>query len=157
KKRCCSGVDSGVGAIRASQRIDLTLRSDEWTRMRFEDKIVLVTGASKGIGAACACRFALEGATVVVNYHVDQDAADAVVAQIRAQGGRASAIRGSVAVPEDVDRILSVVDTSFGRLDALINNAGVFKPGLIDGISPDDFRWHFETNVLGTLLMCQMA
>lgn len=124
---------------------------------RFEDKIVLVTGASKGLGVGCASLFAAEGATVVVNYNRDEEGAASVVDQIRRTGGKAIAIRASVAIENDVTNMFRSVEDEFGRLDVLVNNAGVFRPGPIDAVTTDDFRWHFDTNVLGMFLCVQKA
>lgn len=124
---------------------------------RFEDKIVLVTGASKGIGAACAARFAGEGAQVVVHYHTDQEGASRVVSAIESAGGRAIALAASVADEDKVVKMLWEIDRLFGRVDVLVNNAGVFKPTPLQTIGEADFDWHFKTNVLGMLLMSKHA
>jgi len=124
---------------------------------RFENKVVLVTGASKGIGAACARRFASEGAAVAVNYHTDREGAEEVARSIEDIGGKALVVGASIADEADVIRMFDDLKSSFGRIDVLVNNAGVFKPGPVEGIDVSDFDWHFRTNVLGMLLTSKLA
>ena len=119
---------------------------------RFTDKIAVVTGASKGIGAGIAKRLASEGATVVVNYASSRDGANRVVDDIVSAGGKAVAIGGSVSSEEDVARLFEEVRRAFGRVDVLVNNAGVFAPAPIEQLSVAEFNRHFDTNVLGLLL-----
>ena len=124
---------------------------------RFTDKIAVVTGASKGIGAGIAKRLAAEGASVVVNYASSPEGADRVVDEIVGAGGKAMAIGASVADEDDVRRLLDEVRRAFGRVDVLVNNAGVFKFGPIEDVSVSEFSRQFDTNVLGLLLVTKAA
>ena len=124
---------------------------------RFTDKIAVVTGASKGIGAGIAKRLAAEGASVVVNYASSKDGADQVVADIVQAGGKAVAIGGSVASEGDVARLFEEVGKAFGRIDVLVNNAGVYAPAPIENLSVAEYHRHFDTNVLGLLLATKAA
>ena len=119
---------------------------------RFTDKIAVITGASKGIGAGIAKRLASEGAAVVVNYASSKDGADRIVADIVKAGGQAIAIGGSVAREDDMTRLFDEVRRAFGRVDVLVNNAGVFAFGPIENLSVAEFGRHYDTNVLGLLL-----
>ena len=124
---------------------------------KFANKIAVVTGASKGIGAAIARQFAAEGATVVVNYATSRGDADKVVADIVAAGGKAVAIGANVGVEADVRKLFAAVKELFGRVDLLVNNAGVYSFEPLDAITPANFRAMFDTNVLGTLLASREA
>jgi 3-oxoacyl-[acyl-carrier protein] reductase len=119
---------------------------------RFTKKVAVVTGASKGIGAGVAKRLAAEGAAVVVNYGSSADDANRVVDDIVRAGGQALAIGASVKNEDDVTRLFDQVRQAFGRIDVLVNNAGVYAPAPIDGLSVAEFNRHFDTNVLGLLL-----
>jgi 3-oxoacyl-[acyl-carrier protein] reductase len=119
---------------------------------RFTDKVAVVTGASKGIGAGIAKRLAAEGASVVVNYASSKDGADRIVDDIARAGGRAVAIGASVTNEDEVARLFEDVRKAFGRVDVLINNAGVYAPAPIEALSTSEFNRHFDTNVLGLLL-----
>ena len=119
---------------------------------RFSDKVVVVTGASKGIGAGVAKRLAEEGASVIVNYASSKDGATRVVDEIVRDGGKAVAIGGSVSSEEDVARLFKEVLERFGRVDVLVNNAGIYNPQPIEGLSSSEFHRHFDTNVFGLLL-----
>jgi len=120
-------------------------------------KYALVTGASKGIGAAIAKHLAAAGASVVVNYASSQAGADQVVAEITAAGGRAVAIQGDVSRPEDIKRLVAESVQAFGRLDILVNNAGVYEFVPLEGITPEHYQRIFSINVLGLLLTTQEA
>ena len=120
---------------------------------RFTDKVAVVTGASKGIGAGIAKRLAAEGALVVVNYASSADDANRVVEDIVRSGGKAVAIGASVKDEAGVTRLLDQVRDAFGRVDVLVNNAGVYAPAPIEGLSVAEFNRHFDTNVLGLLLV----
>jgi 3-oxoacyl-[acyl-carrier protein] reductase len=121
------------------------------------NKVALVTGASKGIGAGIAKALAEAGAAVIVNYASDQAGADRVVAEIVAAGGRALAIQASVNIPADVQRLFAEAKAAFGRLDVLVNNAGVFQFGSFEEITPAEFQREFSVNVLGPILTVQEA
>ena len=124
---------------------------------RFADKGAVVTGASKGIGAGIAKRLAAEGASVVVNYASSADGANRVVDEIVGAGGRAVAIGGSVTNEDDVAHLFDQVRQTFGRVDVLVNNAGVYALAPIEGVSVADFSRQFDTNVLGLLLVTKAA
>jgi 3-oxoacyl-[acyl-carrier protein] reductase len=124
---------------------------------KLKGKVAVVTGASKGIGAAIAKSLAAEGASVVVNYSSSKEGADKVVAAITAKGGKAVSVQGDVAKPADVQKIFSETKKAFGRLDVLVNNAGVYQFAPLEQITEDHFHQHFNTNVLGLLLATQEA
>lgn len=124
---------------------------------KLESKVALVTGASKGIGAAIAKAFAAEGAAVVVSYSSDQSGAAKVVAAIQAAGGRATATDGDVGQLSGAQKLVDTAIEAYGRLDILVNNSGVYAFGAIEEITPDEFHRQFNTNVLGTLLVTQAA
>jgi len=124
---------------------------------KLKDKVAVVTGASKGIGAAIAKALAAEGAAVVVNYASSKTGADAVVAAISRAGGKAIAVGGDVSRPADAKAIVDVAIKEFGRLDVLVNNSGVYDFAPIEGISEEHFHRQFNINVLGTLLTTQAA
>jgi 3-oxoacyl-[acyl-carrier protein] reductase len=118
-------------------------------------KVALVTGASKGIGAAIAAALAAEGASVAVNYASSKEGADKVVAGITAAGGKAVAVGGSVA-----DAAQTIVDETvraFGKIDILVNNAGVYAFAPLEAVTAEEFHRQFNTNVLGLLLTTQAA
>ena len=123
----------------------------------FQDQVVVVTGASKGIGAAIAKHFGKAGAKVVVNYASDAAGAEKVVADITSGGGTAVAVQGSVAKEEDVKRLFAEVRERFGKIDVLVNNAGVYKFGALADVTGDDFEWMFGVNVRGLLLASREA
>lgn len=121
-------------------------------------KVLLITGASRGIGAATARLAARRGWAVAVNYHRQRDAAQAVVDAIRAEGGRAVALAGDVANEADVLRLFADTEAALGPLSALVNNAGVLAPQM-PLADMDVARWQrmLATNVLGPLLCCREA
>jgi len=124
---------------------------------KLENKVAVVTGASKGIGAGIAKGLAAAGASVVVNYSSSREGADKVVAEITNDGGKAIAVQGDVSKSADVDRLFAETKKAFGAVDILVNNAGVYKFGGIEEINADDFHRQFDTNVLGLLLATQGA
>ncbi|MDR3681475.1 MAG: glucose 1-dehydrogenase [Flavipsychrobacter sp.] len=124
---------------------------------KLENKVAVVTGASKGIGASIAKHLAAAGASVVVNYASAKDGADKVVAEITAGGGKAIAVQGNVSSEADVTRLFEEAKNAFGAVDILVNNAGVYKMAPIEEISVADFHTQFNTNVLGLLLTTQGA
>ncbi len=124
---------------------------------RLADKVAVVTGASKGIGAGIAKGLAAEGAAVVVNYASSREGADKVVAEITAKGGKAIAVQGDVSKSGDVKRLFDETRKAFGTLDVLVNNAGVYRFAELGGITEEEFHREFNTNVLGLLLATQEA
>ena len=118
-------------------------------------RTVLITGASRGIGAACARRFAAAGDRVVVNYHRSEAAAQALVEEIRSAGGTAAAIRADVGDPEQVRAMVDNVLEKFCQLDILICNAGVAKQQLFTDITDQDWRGIFRTDVDGVFYACR--
>jgi 3-oxoacyl-[acyl-carrier protein] reductase len=122
-----------------------------------EGKVAIVTGASKGIGAAIAKGLGAAGAAVVVNYASSREGADRVVAEITGRGGRAVAVQGDVAKAADVRRLFEETQRAFGRLDVLVNNAGVYQLEPIESVVEDAFHRQFNTNVLGPILAIQEA
>jgi 3-oxoacyl-[acyl-carrier protein] reductase len=124
---------------------------------RLAGKVAVVTGASKGIGAGIARGLAEAGASVVVNYASDRAGADRVVAEIVGGGGKAVAVQGDVSKAADVKRLFAEAARAFGRLDVLVNNAGVYRFGPIEGVTEAEFRRHYDTNVLGPILAVQEA
>ena len=120
-------------------------------------KVAVVTGASKGIGAAIAKALAVEGASVVVNYASSKAGADTVVATITQAGGKAVAVAGDVSNPAEAEGIIYAAISNFGKLDILVNNSGVFEFAPIEAITPEHFHKQFNINVLGTLLVTQAA
>jgi 3-oxoacyl-[acyl-carrier protein] reductase len=124
---------------------------------RLTDKVAVFTGASKGIGAGIAKSMAAEGAAVVVNYASSKEDADRVVAEITEQGGKAVALQGDVSKAADVQRLFAQTKQAFGKLDVLVNNAGVYQFAALGEITEDQFHRLFNTNVLGLLLATQEA
>jgi len=120
-------------------------------------KVAVVTGASKGIGAEIAKALSAAGAAVVVNYSSSKEGAERVVAEIAAKGGKAVAISGDVAKAAEVTRLFDETKKAFGRLDVLVNNAGVYKYVPLDQITAEEYRRQFDINVLGTLLATKEA
>lgn len=124
---------------------------------KLEGKVAIVTGASKGIGAAIARQFAAEGAAVVVNYATSREGADRVVADINAKGGKAVAIQANLAQEADVRRLFAETKSAFDRLDILVNNAGVYEFAPLEEVTPTHFHRQFDLNVLGLILATQEA
>ena len=120
-------------------------------------KVAVVTGASKGIGAATAKALAASGASVVVNYATSKDGAEKVVADIKKNGGKAIAVHGNVAKSADVQKLFDETKKNFGKVDVLVNNAGVYKFQPIEDVTEDEFHRQFNINVLGTLLATREA
>ena len=124
---------------------------------RLKDKVAVVTGASKGIGASIARALASEGAAVVVNYSSAKADADKVVSDIRNRGGKAVAVQANVSKAADVQRLFEETKKAFGKLDVLVNNAGVYEFAPIGDFTEEQFRRLFDTNVLGVLLTSREA
>jgi len=120
-------------------------------------KVAIVTGASKGIGAGIAKGLGAAGASVVVNYASSREGADRVVAEIKQGGGQAIAVQGDVSKAEDVKRLFDETKKTFGSLDVLVNNAGIFQFDPIEAVTEDEFHREFNTNVLGPILATREA
>jgi 3-oxoacyl-[acyl-carrier protein] reductase len=120
-------------------------------------KVAIVTGASKGIGAGIAKALAAAGAAVVVNYSSDKNAADRVVADIVTNGGKAIAVQADVTKAAEVEGLFEKTIENFGKLDVLVNNAGIYKFGPLESITEEDFHQHFNTNVLSVFFTTQQA
>ena len=120
-------------------------------------KVAIVTGASKGIGAAIARAFAKAGAAVAVNYASSKADADRVVGEIVRSGGKAIAIQANVANRADVERLFVETEAKLGRPNILVNNAGVFGFGPLEAVTEEDFHRQFDTNVLGAILTTREA
>ncbi|MGF6772200.1 3-oxoacyl-[acyl-carrier protein] reductase [Paraburkholderia sp. GAS199] len=120
-------------------------------------KVAVVTGGSKGIGAAISKALAAQGASVVVNYASSKAGADAVVAEITAAGGKAVAVGGDVSKAADAKGIIDTAIETYGKLDVLVNNSGVYGFAPLEEITEEHFHHHFNVNVLGLLLVTQAA
>jgi 3-oxoacyl-[acyl-carrier protein] reductase len=122
-----------------------------------QGKVALVTGASKGIGAAIARELAARGAAVAVNYSGSKAGADKVVAEIKQAGGKAIAIQANVADPETIGPLVAKVAKELGPISILVNNAGIYEFGPLEAVTPEHFHKQFNVNVLGLLLTTQEA
>ena len=122
-----------------------------------QGKVALVTGASKGIGAAIARELAARGASVAVNYSGSKAAADKLVEEINSNGGKAIAVQANVSEPSSIQPLIDTVATQLGPIDVLVNNAGIYEFGPLEAITPEHFQKQFNVNVLGLLLVTQAA
>ena len=120
-------------------------------------KVAVVTGASKGIGAAIAKSLGAEGAAVVVNYSSSKDEAARVVNDITNNGGRAIAVKANMAKKPDIDQLFAEMKKAFGPIDILVNNAGIYEFSPVESITEEHFRKQFDLNVLGLTLATQAA
>ena len=124
---------------------------------KLTNKVAVVTGSSKGIGAGIAKGLAAEGAAVVVNYSSSKEGAERVVTEIKAKGGKAIAVQGDISKAKDVQRLFAETRKAFGRLDVLVNNAGVYEFAPLEQVTEEQFHRLFGTNVLGLILATQEA
>ncbi|WP_343671220.1 glucose 1-dehydrogenase [Chitinophaga sp.] len=124
---------------------------------KLKNKVAIVTGASKGIGASIAKHFAREGAKVIVNYASGKEAADKVVKAITDNGGTAMAVQGDVSKEADINRLFEEAKNAFGTLDILVNNAAYQGYTPIEQVSAESFHQHFNVNVLGAILAIQSS
>jgi 3-oxoacyl-[acyl-carrier protein] reductase len=124
---------------------------------KLQGKVAVVTGASKGIGAAIARRLAAEGAAVVVNYSSSKQGADRVVEEIKSKGGQAVAVQANLANPAEVEGLFTEAKKAFDKLDILVNNAGIYDFAPLENVTPEHFHKQFDLNVLGLLLASQQA
>jgi 3-oxoacyl-[acyl-carrier protein] reductase len=124
---------------------------------KLKDQVAVVTGASKGIGAGIAKALAAEGASVVVNYSSSKSGADKVVAEIVKKGGKATAVQADVSKQADITRLFAETKEAYGRLDVLVNNAGIYDFAPIEAVTEDSFHKQFNLNVLGLILSSQAA
>jgi 3-oxoacyl-[acyl-carrier protein] reductase len=124
---------------------------------KLQGKVAVVTGASKGIGAGIAKALGAEGAAVVVNYASSKAGADAVVEAITKAGGKAVAVQGDVSKAAEAEAVIGAAVKQFGRLDVLVNNAGVYDMKPLEAIDEEHYRRIFDTNVLGLLLATKAA
>ena len=124
---------------------------------KLKNRIAVVTGASKGIGAGIAKGFAAEGANVVVNYASSKEDAERVITEIKEKGGKAIAVQADVSKAADVRRLFAETRKAFGKLDVLVNNAGIYEFATLAEITEEQFHRLFNTNVLGLILATQEA
>jgi 3-oxoacyl-[acyl-carrier protein] reductase len=124
---------------------------------KLSGKVAIVTGASKGIGAAVAKTLATHGAAVVVNYASSKTGADKIVEAITSAGGKAVAVKGDVSKAVEAKELVDAAIKTFGRLDILVNNAGVYEFGPLEAVTETQFHTMFNVNVLGLLLVTQAA
>jgi 3-oxoacyl-[acyl-carrier protein] reductase len=127
------------------------------TEKKLSGKVAIVTGASKGIGAGIAKAMAAAGASVVVNYSSSKKGADAVVDEIKRNGGKAIALHADMAKKAEIERLFSEAMRAFGRIDILVNNAGIYEFAPLAEITEEHFHKHFNINVLGLILASQQA
>jgi 3-oxoacyl-[acyl-carrier protein] reductase len=137
--------------------MNTTTSSSAPVSIRLAGKVAVVTGASKGIGAAIARHLGAAGAKVAVNYASDRAGAEKVVAAIAASGSSALAVQANVAAPADIARLFAEAKRAFGPIDILVNNAGIYLAAPLGHITPEHFHRQFDLNVLGLVLTTQEA
>lgn len=125
--------------------------------LKLKDKVAVVTGASKGIGAAIALAFGKAGARVVVNYISGKTDADTVVAKIQQNGGNAVAVQADISSVKDITRLFKTTKDAYGKLDILVNNAGVFKIEVLENITEESFHLQVNTHLKGPIFCIQEA
>ena len=156
-----NGVDASVRRMhqnRASEAHKLrATKKGSMSSRKLEGKVAVVTGASKGIGAAIAKQLAAEGAAVVVNYASSKPGAEAVVKEITGGGGRAVSVQADLSKAADIERLFAETDRAFGRVDILVNNAGIYEFASLEKVTVGHFEKHFHLNVLGLILATQAA
>jgi 3-oxoacyl-[acyl-carrier protein] reductase len=133
------------------------MKGTEMNNGKLNGKVAVVTGASKGIGAGIAKEFAAEGAAVVVNYASSKSDADKVIDEITKRGGKAVAVQANVAKKSEVQRLFAEAGKAFGKIDIVVNNAGVYEFVPLEEVTEQQFHRMFDTNVLGMLLTTQEA
>jgi len=124
---------------------------------KLQNKVAIVTGASKGIGASIAKHLAAEGAAVVVNYSSSKEGADRVVKEISGSGGKAVAVQANVAKQAEIERLFAEAKKAFGKVDILVNNAGIYDFSPLEQVTEEHFHKQFDLNVLGLILASQAA
>ena len=124
---------------------------------KLTNQVAVITGASKGIGAGIAKALAAEGASVVVNYSSSREGADKVVQEITSKGGKAIAVQGDVSKQADITRLFAETKRAYGKLNILVNNAGIYDLQPLDKVTEEHFHKHFNLNVLGLLLTTKEA
>jgi 3-oxoacyl-[acyl-carrier protein] reductase len=124
---------------------------------KLSGKVAIVTGASKGIGAEIAKHLAAAGAAVVVNYSSSKDGAERVVNEIKSKEGKAVAVQANLSKKSDIERLFAETTKAFGRLDVLVNNAGVYEFAALEDVTELHFHKQFDLNVLGLILASQQA
>ena len=124
---------------------------------KLKNKVAVVTGASKGIGAAIAKQLAADGAQVVVNYSTAREGAEKVVSEIKKSGGEAIAVAGNVSRESDIDKLFAETKKAYGKVDILVNNAGVYAFSPLEQVTAEEYKRQYDTNVLGLLLTTKAA
>ena len=132
-------------------------KTTDHNSQKLTGKVAVVTGASKGIGAAIAKALAAEGAAVVVNYSSSKAEGEKVAKEITAKSGKAIAVQANLSKKADIDQLFEKANKAFGRVNILVNNAGVYEFAPLDKITEENFHKQFNLNVLGTLLASQAA
>src|SRR5580704_11665940 len=123
--------------------------------LKLKDKVAIVTGASKGIGASIAKHLAAEGASVAVNYSTSKEGADQVVAEIVNKGGKAIAVQANVSQQPDIKHLIDETKKAYGKIDILVNNAGVYEFAPLEDVTSELYHKMFDLNVLGLILVTQ--